>query len=49
VEIEVNVPEKVKSVYQIPDGKKLNYIRTGNMIKVKVPTFTMHTAIVFNY
>jgi len=49
VEIEVNVPEKVKKVYQIPDGKKLSFKREGNKILVKVPTFTMHTGIVLEY
>ncbi len=49
VEIEVIVPEKVKKVYQIPDGKKLSFKREGNKIRVKVPTFTMHTGIVLEY
>lgn len=49
VEIEVNVPEKVKKVYQIPDGKKLSFKREGNKILVKVPMFTMHTGIVLEY
>ena len=49
VEIEVNVPEKVKKVYQIPDGKKVDFSREGNKLIVKVPTFTMHSGIVFEY
>jgi len=49
VEIEVNVPEKVKHVYQIPDKKKLSYRKEGNKLIVKVPTFTMHTSIVLEY
>jgi hypothetical protein len=49
VEIEVNVPEKVKKVYQIPDGKKLDFTRKGNKLNIKVPTFTMHTGIVLEY
>ncbi len=49
VEIEVNVPEKVKHVYQIPDGKKLSFSKSGNVLKIKVPTFTMHTGIVMEY
>ena len=49
VEIEVDIPEKVKKVYQIPDGKKLEFSRKGNKLIIKVPTFTMHTAIVFKY
>jgi Hypothetical glycosyl hydrolase 6 len=49
VEIEVNVPEKVKKIYQIPDGKKVDFSRKGNNLIIKVPTFTMHTAIVLEY
>jgi len=49
VEIEVIVPEKVKKVVQIPEGKKLSFRKDGNKIIVKVPTFTMHTAIVMEY
>jgi hypothetical protein len=49
VEIEVNVPEKVKKVYQIPDGKKVDFSRKGNKLSIKVPTFTMHTGIVLEY
>ena len=49
VEIEVNVSEKVKKVYHIPDGKKVDFTRRGNKLIIKVPTFTMHTGIVLEY
>ena len=49
VEIEVNVLEKVKHIYQIPNGKKLSFKREENKILVKVPTFIMHTGIVLEY
>jgi len=49
VEIEVDVPEKVKNVYQIPEGKKLSISKSGNRLKIKVPTFRMHTLIVLEY
>jgi len=49
VELEVNVPEKVRNVYQIPEGKKLSFSINGNTVKIKVPTFTMHTGIVLEY
>lgn len=49
VEIEVDLPEKVKSVMQIPEGKKLEYQRKGNKIIIKVPTFTMYTGVVISY
>ncbi len=49
VEIEVNVPEKVKAIYQIPGKTKLEFSKRGDMLKIKVPTFTMHTGIVLEY
>lgn len=49
VKIEVNVPEKVKNVYQIPDGKKLSFRKDGNIMKINLPTFNMHTGIVLEY
>jgi len=49
VEIEVNVPEKIESVYQIPGNKKLRFTQTGNTVKINVPTFTMHTGVVLGY
>ncbi|MFH0758108.1 MAG: alpha-amylase family protein [Bacteroidota bacterium] len=49
VELEVIVPEKVKKVYQVPDGQKLRFTRTDNKLIVQVPAFTMHTGIVFGY
>lgn len=49
VEIEVNIPEMVKNIYQIPENKKLNFSRSANVLKIKVPTFTMHTGIVIEY
>jgi hypothetical protein len=49
VEIEVKVSEKVKNVYQIPEGKKLSFSKNGNTLRIKVPTFTMHTAVVLEY
>lgn len=49
VEIEVMVPEKVKNIYQIPDGQKVRFSRNGNKLIIRVPTFTMHTGIVMEY
>jgi hypothetical protein len=49
VELEINVPENIKSVYQISNKSKLSFTRNGNKIKVKVPDFKMHTGIVFEY
>ncbi len=49
VEIEINVPEEIKEVYQIPGKTRLEFQRDGDVIRVKVPTFTMHTAVVLSY
>lgn len=49
VEIEIDVPEKIKKVIQIPGEKKLSFTRNGKKVKIKVPTFTMHTGIVLEY
>lgn len=48
-EIEINVSEKIKNVTQIPQNNKLTFTQIGNIIKVSVPSFTMHTAVVLNY
>ncbi len=49
VEIEVSLSENIKNVYQIPDGKKVAFSKNSNVLKIKVPTFTMHTGIVLEY
>lgn len=49
VEIELNVPEVIQEVTQIPSGKKLDFRMEGKVVVVKVPTFTMHTGIVLQY
>ena len=49
VEITVNVPEDIKRVLQIPGATPLEFEKLGSEIKVTVPTFTMHTAIVLEY
>ena len=49
VTIELDVPENIKAVYQIPGNRKLEFTKEDKKISVKVPTFTMHTGIVFTY
>jgi hypothetical protein len=49
VELEMNIPEKVKKIYRIPDNKPIEIKRSGNHIKVVIPEFTMHTGVVFEY
>jgi len=49
VELEVNATNRIKKVYQVPDGKTLSFKRSGDKIKVQVPVFKMHTALVLEY
>lgn len=49
VELEMNIPEKVKKIYRIPDNKPIEIKRSGNHIKIVIPEFTMHTGVVFEY
>ncbi len=49
VVIELKVPEEVREVYQVPGKTRLDFQREGDVIRIKVPTFTMHTAVVLNY
>lgn len=49
VELELELPEEIKEVYLVPGLTRLDFQRDGDLIKVKVPTFTMHTAVVFTY
>ena len=49
VELEVNVHEEIKEVYEIPGEVQLDFEQVGIVIKIKVPTFTMHTGVVLRY
>ncbi len=49
IQLDVDIPERIKSIVQIPEGKKLDFKRVGNKIVIDVPTFTMHSGIVINY
>ncbi len=49
VSLTLDVPEKITEVIQIPEGSSLPFTQEGSAVKVTVPTFTMHTAIVFKY
>jgi hypothetical protein len=48
VRVKLNVPETVRSVFIVPGGEQLDIERNGKSITVNVPTFSMHTAVVFN-
>ena len=47
--VELRVPERVKNVRTVPGGETLPFVREADTVKVDVPTFTMHTAVVFEY
>ena len=49
VTLEVRVPEKVVKVRAVPAGETLSFKQKAGVVKVAVPTFTMHTGIVFEY
>ncbi|NJN25737.1 MAG: hypothetical protein HC819_07125 [Cyclobacteriaceae bacterium] len=49
VELSLNLPQKIKKVYQVPDGKPLKFEMNKEGTRLNVPTFTMHTAIVIEY
>jgi hypothetical protein len=49
VNIELRVAEKIKNVRQIPENVNLPFTQANGVVKIMVPTFTMHTGIVFEY
>jgi hypothetical protein len=49
VKLEINVPERIKNVYQTTNGRTLTFTRKGNTLTIQVPTFTMYTGIVLEY
>ena len=49
VDLEFRLDRPIQKVYQIPSGKELEFEVMEGLIKLKVPAFTMHTAIVLEY
>jgi hypothetical protein len=49
VKLEVRVPERVTKVRCIPAGETLAFTQEAGLLKLAVPTFTMHTGIVLEY
>lgn len=49
VAVTIDFPETITEVIQIPEGNPLEFKKEGAKIKINVPTFTMHTAIVLKY
>ncbi len=49
VPVEVNLGKEIKRAYQIPSGEALKMVKRGGRIKMVIPEFTCHTAIVLEY
>jgi hypothetical protein len=49
VNLELRLDHPIKRVYSIPNGSPLNFEIKKGTLKVKVPSFTMHTAVVLEY
>ena len=49
VPVALRVPERIQRAMLIPDGVELPLVRDGDGVKVSVPRFRMHCAVVFEY
>jgi hypothetical protein len=49
VPVELRVPDKIKEARLIPDNQTLPLKRTSDGVRVVVPSFTAHCAVVFSY
>jgi hypothetical protein len=49
VPVEVRLPEKVQDVYLVPGKRRLKPTRRGDTVRVVVPSFNCHIAVVFEY
>jgi hypothetical protein len=49
VPVEVRLPEKVRDVYLVPGKRKLKPTRRDDVVRVVVPSFNCHVAVVFEY
>lgn len=47
--IELDLGKKVKKIYSVPGMNVLDYTQEGEKVKLKVPEFTGHTAVVVEY
>lgn len=47
VSVKLNIPETVRSVRVIPSGETLSFDQSDDAVRVAVPTFSMHTGVVF--
>ena len=49
VEVQLKVDETISEAMLIPDNIPLEFTREGDYVKVTVPEFRMHCAVVFGY
>lgn len=49
VPVSLDVDETIKRAYLVPEMKELPLLREGNRVKVVVPEFQCHCAVVFEY
>ena len=49
VTLEVRVPERITKARCIPGGQTLAFTQEAGLLKIAVPTFTMHIGIVLEY
>ncbi len=47
--ITFNLDKTIKKIYTMPQGKELEYTLDSGKVKLKVPQFTGHTAVVLEY
>ena len=47
--VEFRIPKKIKKIYRVPDYKEIDFKYKNGIIKIKIPNFKMHTAIVLEY
>jgi len=49
VTLQVRVPEHITKIRTVPAGEPLDFSQRNGLLEVAVPTFTMHTGVVFEY
>jgi hypothetical protein len=47
--VEVKLGKEIKRAYQVPSGETIRMVKNGDKIKLVIPEFTCHTAIVLEY
>ena len=48
-EVEINIDKNIKKAYLMPENKELEMIESGGKLKIIVPKFECHTALVLEY